>query len=167
MRERESNSGGFTLIELLVVISIIGFLSSIVLVSLNTTRVKARNSRRLADVHQLVNAFNLGLSSSNSFPITGVDFSAVCIGSSCYDGWSIYTANGTVDAFFAPYISKPTDLVGGNRGFGGYLYINPWVGGPSGSGAYLWYALEPSGSCGSGVVVDSSANYILCVLKVD
>lgn len=58
-RDRRSKYTAFTLIELLVVIAIIGILSSIVLASLNTARVKARDSRRLADVRQIVNAIEL------------------------------------------------------------------------------------------------------------
>lgn len=50
---------GFTLIELLVVISIIGLLSSIVLASLNSSRQKAYDARRISDIRQLRNALAL------------------------------------------------------------------------------------------------------------
>jgi len=50
---------GFTLIELLVVIAIISVLASIVLVSLNTARVKGRDARRLADIKSIQNALEL------------------------------------------------------------------------------------------------------------
>ncbi len=47
---------GFTLIELLVVIAIIGMLSSVVLSSLKSVRVKGRDVKRVADMMQIKTA---------------------------------------------------------------------------------------------------------------
>lgn len=44
---------GFSLIELLVIITIIGVLSSFTLVSLSQARIKARDSRRKAEISQI------------------------------------------------------------------------------------------------------------------
>lgn len=52
-------SRGFTLIELLVVIAIIGILSSVVLASLNSARVKGRDARRISDIKQMQLALEL------------------------------------------------------------------------------------------------------------
>jgi len=59
---------GFTLIELLVVIAIIGLLSSVVLASLNTARLKARDARRLSDLRQIQIAFELYFDDNNQYP---------------------------------------------------------------------------------------------------
>ncbi len=62
--------GGFTLIELLVVIAIIGILSSVVLASLNTARLKARDARRISDVGQLQLALAVYYDAhSNTYPV--------------------------------------------------------------------------------------------------
>lgn len=59
---------GFTLIELLVVIAIIGFLASIVLASLNQARRKARDARRVSDIHQIQQALELYFDTNRSYP---------------------------------------------------------------------------------------------------
>lgn len=56
---RKINQKGFTLIELLVVVAIIGLLSSVVLISLNTARSKARDAKRLADIRQVSAALEI------------------------------------------------------------------------------------------------------------
>src|SRR3989344_9029837 len=54
-----NTSRAFTLIELLVVISIIGLLSTVVLASLNTARVKARDAQRIAALKEIQKAIEL------------------------------------------------------------------------------------------------------------
>lgn len=62
---------GFTLIELLVVISIIGLLSSLAVVSLNSARIKARDALRKADMSEMRTALGLYYMDNNRYPICG------------------------------------------------------------------------------------------------
>ncbi len=71
---RQKNRG-FTLIELLVVIAIIGTLATVVLVSLNEARSKARDVRRLADLRQLALALELYYDTSGAY----IDSGGVCV----------------------------------------------------------------------------------------
>src|SRR3989338_2935425 len=65
---RRRKYSGFTLIELLVVISIIGLLASVVLVSLNSARAKARDAKRIADFKQIQLALELFYDSQGRYP---------------------------------------------------------------------------------------------------
>ncbi len=66
---KKSNKG-FTLVELLVVIAIIGILASVVLVSLNSARGKARDARRISDLHQVSLALENYYDSNANYPAT-------------------------------------------------------------------------------------------------
>ena len=62
---------GFTLIELLVVISIIGLLSSVILVSLNAARGKARDVVRRSDINQMRKALEMYHLDYGKYPASG------------------------------------------------------------------------------------------------
>lgn len=61
---KQTHFKGFTLIELLVVIAIIGILSSVVLASLNSARMKARDAQRISDLEQIGRVMSLATGSN-------------------------------------------------------------------------------------------------------
>lgn len=130
---------GFTLIELLVVIAIIGILATIVMVSLNTARAKARDARRISDVRQLQLALQMYYDSNGSYPaaLTGLAttyINAVPLdpdGSSAYQycvsagkGYHLGTkATGLEAANTA--LSSDADAVAGDCAAGGFAGTDP------------------------------------------
>lgn len=101
---RYNKQKGFTLIELLVVISIIGLLSSVVLTSLGSARVKARDARRLSDLRQIILALELYYSDNDAYPNRNLPLSTNS------------TAWGLLAADLQPYIDPlpvdPINIVG-------------------------------------------------------
>ena len=66
-------SAGFTLIELLVVISIIGFLSSVVLASMQSARDKAMDAKIAEDMRQFKISTDMFYGDNNTYTITAFD----------------------------------------------------------------------------------------------
>ncbi len=61
---------GFTLLELLVVIAIIGIFSTVVMVSLNSSRAKSRDTHRLVELKQIQTALELYRGSFSQYPLS-------------------------------------------------------------------------------------------------
>jgi prepilin-type N-terminal cleavage/methylation domain-containing protein len=65
---KQKYKAGFTLIELLVVIATIGVLAAIAMVSMNTSRERARYARTVADLNQIAKAAALYYGSFGNYP---------------------------------------------------------------------------------------------------
>lgn len=98
---------GFTLIELLVVIFIIGLLTSIILVSLNGARSKARDAKRISDLNQISVALELYYHNHGSFPnIFPSGWNQAAAGTGCWANWQAGNSdNGSSVQFLQPLVT--------------------------------------------------------------
>ena len=64
----KNKSKGFTLIEMLIVITIIALLASLILVGMGGARAKTRDSRRIADLHNVMNGLELYYAKNSNYP---------------------------------------------------------------------------------------------------
>lgn len=112
-------TSGFTLVELLVVISIIGLLTTIVVVSINNVRVKSRDALRSANISLLASALEIYYNSNSGYP-------SMATPSDCLTGWvdleSAISTGG--NPIITPMPFDPLNT-------GNYVYLYCSDGGPS------------------------------------
>lgn len=118
MKRIDREKSAFTLIELLVVIAIIGLLSTISIIALNQSRSKARDARRVSDIHELVSALNMYYGQYGEYPPL-VDDDGGGIDRS-YD--NIFIHNLYEGGFLQNDIKDPWNSSA--KGFYYYLYIS-------------------------------------------
>lgn len=134
---RMAEEKGFTLVELLVVISIISLLSSVVFASLNSSRAKARDARRRADVKQVQTALELYYDANSIYPLPSDRNDNIG-----YD-WEI------LGDLLAPYLSRiPRDPRGDS------WHRIEYVRGPDKNSYGILIRLESVGECKVGVNVN-------------
>lgn len=113
-----SSHRGFTIIELLMVIAIIGILTAIVLASLNTSRAKARDAKRLQEMKQIKYAIELFYSNTGYYPTCGGDIHC--------DTTGVYSALSTLEVV-PTYIGSIPNDPSNSVGQYGYYYARGYV----------------------------------------
>ncbi|OHA38202.1 MAG: hypothetical protein A3G03_03175 [Candidatus Taylorbacteria bacterium RIFCSPLOWO2_12_FULL_44_15c] len=83
---KSNGQKGFTLIELLVVISIISLLSSVVLSSVSSARLKAKDSKKMLELKQLIISLERYYMDTNSLPPNVNAVNGWCIIGQSYSG---------------------------------------------------------------------------------
>lgn len=152
---------GFTLIELLVVIAIIGVLSSTVMASLNTARVKSRIAAAQAEVNQIRKAIMLLEADTLEWP-GHKSIDDIETGGSGNEVWDLnatsaglVATDGAFPGWNGPYISQvPLDPWGNPYFFDTDYDVDPGAG-------EIWAAVIGSfGPNGDGQNVYDSDNIV-------
>lgn len=98
---------GFTLIELLVVVAIIGTLASIVMVSVESARSKARDTARKAALNQIQVALELYRNDHGTFQVVGGGHMGGGQGWLAYENGTTYSTSVTRVLYNQGYLPAP------------------------------------------------------------
>ncbi|MCK5027795.1 MAG: prepilin-type N-terminal cleavage/methylation domain-containing protein [Candidatus Pacebacteria bacterium] len=80
------NKTGFSLVELMFVVAIISLLTSVVLVSLSSARVKSRDAARRSDLYNIEKALGLYYDKYNTYKVAGTGDAGSGSGWLSYEG---------------------------------------------------------------------------------
>ena len=82
----KNQKSGFTLIELLVVIAIIAIITAVIITSILSSRIKARDARRVSDVNQIQLALEQFFDKCHAYPVS-LSLSANCTGGTTFSNF--------------------------------------------------------------------------------
>lgn len=144
--KKNTTESGFTLIELLIVITIIGVLSAVILPSLGSARVKARDTARKTDIQNIYKMLVAYYAEYGGIPITyNASKNAQGYQDSNTGGWD-YSNEPTTSPSFMNFLvisgitsSVPVDPIN-DTNYRYYYYCYP------GEGLALGYRNESTGA---------------------
>ncbi len=96
------NTNGYSFIEMIIVVAIVSILATLVIVSVQSARISARDSRRVSDINEIRSALNLYYSKYNQYPTAITPGQALTVNSVIYlesvpHNPTPYTDNGCPD----------------------------------------------------------------------
>lgn len=68
IKKYKKTSSGFTLIELLVVVAILGLIASLIMVSISSAKIKARDVQRIVEISQIQKGLDIYFLNHNEYP---------------------------------------------------------------------------------------------------
>ena len=141
----KTKKSGFTLVELLVVIAIIGLLSTIAVVSLGSARGKARDTKRIADMRQMVTALEQFYNDQNGYPsVTTVGtYPSLAAANDCVLGG---THSKALTSTNTTAVCTATGAIGDGGSGTTYMGLIPFYPTPAPSGAKTDCSGTPSGA---------------------
>ncbi len=110
-----SNHKGFTFVEAIVVISILSLLSIAVFNQIKSSRVTARNQKRLDDIHHYVYSLELYRLAHKAYPPTETEIDPYCLGEGYPDQTCVlvlpYAESSKLTKALRPHLAKqPVDI---------------------------------------------------------